>query len=321
MKRVLVTGANGFVGSALCQQLRLRNLPVVAAVRARPDALQVEVGDIDAATDWRAALQGCDTVMHLAARVHVMNDTSRDPLQEYRSVNVEGSLNLARQAAALGVRRFVFVSSVKVNGEQSGALPFSAASTPEPSDPYGQTKLEAEIGLRALATQCGLELSIVRPPLVYGPGVGANFRKLLRLVDSGMPLPFACASGRRSLVALENLVDLLICCGQHPDAAGGTFMVSDGNDLTIAELCSEIALAMHKKARLVPVPIGLMRALARLVGKGAVADRLLGALQVDLAPTRSRLGWRPVVSSRAAVAGCVQHYLTSAARDRRGIDS
>lgn len=301
MNRILVTGANGFVGSALCRTLRQRGRAVRGAVRGAAATDQVGVGNLDGVTDWRLALEGCDTVIHLAARVHVMADSERDPLRAYREVNVEGSVNLARQAAAQGVKRMVFVSSVKVNGEATPHGPFHASDAPMPCDPYGQSKLEAEAALRHLGRETGLEIVIVRPPLVYGPGVKANFLNLLKLVERGLPLPFGKVRNRRSMVALDNLIDLLILCCDHPNAPGEVFLVSDGVDMTIADLVMMIANAMDKQIALVPVPVGLMYAAARLAGKAGIADRLFGALQVDIEQTRATLQWAPPVTPQQAI--------------------
>lgn len=309
---ILVTGANGFVGRALCRALRAREVPVVAAVRRAAGPDEIAVGDLDGKTDWRAALTGCSTVIHLAARVHVMDDKSGDPLQAYRQVNVMATLQLARQAIEAGVKRFVFVSSVKVNGESTtGHTPYSAGGAARPADPYGQSKMEAEAALFALAKESGLEVVVVRPPLVYGPGVKANYLNLMKLVRKGLPLPFGSAAGRRSMVALDNLVDLLVCCAFHSAAPGEIFMVSDGVDLTVAELVTMMAEAMGKRVLLFPVPPSLLIGVARLAGKMAVADRLLGSLQVDIAATRERLGWAPVVVPRAAIAAAVANFLAT----------
>lgn len=305
---ILVTGSNGFVGRRLCGTLAQRGIGFRAAVRRSAKAGDFAVGELGAATDWTAALAGCSAVIHLAARVHVMNDPEPDPMRAYREVNVAATVHLARQALAAGVKRFVFVSSVKVNGELT-TLPFSATDAPEPRDPYGQSKLEAELALQQLARETGLEVVIVRPPLVYGPGVKANFLNLIKLVRIGVPLPFGCSAGRRSMVAVDNLVDLLLHCTTHPDAPGGVFMVSDGADLTVGELVTSIAVAMDKKVWLLPVPPALMRTTARLVGASGLADRLLGSLQVDMANTRERLGWRPVVTQQAAIDETVAAYL------------
>jgi nucleoside-diphosphate-sugar epimerase len=313
---VLVTGASGFVGSALCRALRALGTGVIEAVRQAPGPGQVGVGDLGPDTDWRAALAGCDSVVHLAARVHVMADPDSDPLQAYRTVNVDGTIHLARQAVAAGVRRFVFVSSVKVNGEATTGRPFRADDVPAPVDPYGQSKCEAEAGLRALAAETGIEVVIVRPPLVYGPGVKANFLNLIRLVRRGLPLPLGSIANRRSMVALDNLVDLLMVCTTHPQAPGHTFMVSDGHDLSIADLIRMIANALGTPPRLVPVPAVLLMGGARLFGKGAVADRLMGSLQVDLDQTRSTLQWSPIVAPQAAINQTVKFFLAAESVDK-----
>lgn len=305
---ILVTGSSGFVGSALCRTLHERGIALRGAVRSGGAAHQIAVGDMHGSTDWRAALAGCDTVVHLAARVHVMQEHNRDPLSDYRMVNVDATVNLARQAVEAGVRRFVFVSSVKVNGEATHGVPFSASDVPNPTDPYGQSKLEAEIALRKLGRETGLEVVIVRPPLVYGPGVKANFLNLIKLVAKGLPLPFGRSRGLRSMVALDNLVDLLALCCSHPRAPGNTFMVSDGMDLTLGDLVRIIAGAMGKRALLLPVPIGVMRAGARLAGKSAITDRLFGALQVDISQTKAALEWSPVITPQAAVKNTVEQF-------------
>lgn len=308
---ILVTGSNGFVGRQLCTTLALRGIPYLATVRNNPHSAQAAVGNLDASTDWRAALAGCSVVVHLAARVHVMSDTTTDPLGAYREVNVEATLNLARQARAAGVKRFVFVSSVKVNGEATVGQPFSASDVPAPCDPYGQSKMEAESALQAFGKESGLEIVIVRPPLVYGPGVKANFLNLMKLVQLGLPLPFRLATGLRSMVAVDNLVDLLILCSIHANAPGGIFMVSDGRDLTVRELVQSIALAMGKTVWMLPVPPALMYGAARVLRKGGVAERLLGSLQVDIKETRARLEWAPVITGQNAINATVTHFLAS----------
>lgn len=304
-KRVLVTGGSGFVGSALIHELNARKgWESVAAVRTLPvpghSSLTnyVAVGNIDEQTSWGAALAGVDAVIHTAARVHVMNDQSADPLVEFRRVNVAGTLNLARQAAAAGVKRLVFVSSVKVNGEATlPGHPFKADDAHVPNDPYGLSKYEAEVGLRALAAETGLEVAIVRPPLVYGPGVKANFAAMVRWLNRGVPLPLgAVVHNRRSLVALDNLVDLLLVCATHPAAANQTFLASDGEDVSTADLLRRIGLALDKPARLIPVPVSWLKLGATVLGKADVAQRLLGSLQVDIAKNQQLLGWTPPVS-------------------------
>lgn len=245
-----------------------------------------------------APLRDTNAVIHLGARVHVLSESSQDPLLEFRRANVESTLNLARQAAAADVPRFVFVSSVKVNGECTAAgHPFTAGDDVAPQDPYGISKMEAELGLRQIADETGMEVVIIRPPLVYGPRVKANFASLMRAVQRGIPLPLASVThNRRSFVALDNLVDLLITCIDHPAAANQTFLVSDGEDLSTADLLRRLGQAMEKPARLIPVPPSLLQLGANLLGKGDMAQRLLGNLQVDISHTRNTLNWRPPIS-------------------------
>lgn len=298
---ILVTGSTGFVGGALVRRLAVEPAckGVVAAVRHNADSghgggRQFQVGDLLPTTDWGLALQGIDAVVHCAARVHVMQDDATDPLQAYREVNVNGTLNLARQAAQAGVRRFVFVSSIKVNGETTQpGHPFTADDAPSPLDPYGVSKLEAEHGLREIEAQSGMQVVIVRPPLVYGPGVKANFASMIYWVARGIPLPLGTIHNARSMVALDNLVDLLVTCLTHPAAAGQTFLVSDGEDVSTTELLRRTAQAMGKKAFLLPVPATVLELGTSLLGKRAVAQRLCGSLQVDIEKTRRLLGWSP----------------------------
>lgn len=300
---ILVTGASGFVGSAVLHRLDGAGQAVRGAYRhgvpSLPASAQgVSVGDLGAAQDWRAALDGVDAVVHTAARVHVMQDAATDALAEYRRVNVEGTLNLARQAAAAGVRRFVFLSSVKVNGEATVAREqFHADDAPAPQDAYGMSKWEAEQGLREIAAQTGMAVVIIRPPLVYGPGVRANFAAMMRWLFRGMPLPLgAVTRNRRSLVALDNLVDLIVTCLSHPAAANQTFLVSDGEDLSTADLLKRMGLALGRPARLFPVPSVLLWAGATVLGRQGVCQRLCGSLQVDITKTRQVLGWSPPVN-------------------------
>lgn len=295
MKKILITGANGFVGKALCQQLEARHIDFRGTTRAQTsaDGRYVSAGELHGNTDWQAALDGCDAVVHLANRAHVMHETAANPLREFRRINVEGTINLARQAMAIGVRRFVFVSSIKVNGEITRTAPFKATDTPAPTDPYGVSKLEAERALQSLCAGSTMELVIVRPPLVYGPGVKANFLRLIQAVDRGIPLPFGAIDNRRSMIALGNLCDMLIRCVEHPRAAGKIFLVSDGVDLSTADLVRMIAAALGRKPHLVAVPAGLLRLAAALLGKSASADRVLGSLQVDMHDTRQTIDWTP----------------------------
>ena len=279
---MLITGGTGFVGKALVK--RLSALPVRLATRA------------DSA-GWEKVLVGINTVVHLAARVHVMQDTEADPLTSFRAVNVDGTLNLACQAAAAGVNRFVFISSVKVNGEFTPfGSAFTEADAPNPQDAYGQSEHEAEQGLRQLSVDTGMEVVIIRPPLVYGPGVKANFAALMRVVQRGWPLPLGAVHNQRSLVALDNLVDFIITCITHPQAANQAFLVSDGQDLSTTELVRGMAQAAGVPARLLPVPVWALQAGASLLGMGDAVQRLCGNLQVDTSKARSLLGWVPPVS-------------------------
>lgn len=309
MPKILVTGGSGFVGSALCAALMQRQIPFISCVRRKTSLGQFEIGSMTASTDWTSPLQRCEAVIHLAARVHVMNDTVPDPMKAYRELNVDATLNLAAQAAASGVKRFVFVSSIKVNGEATFDQPFTASDDPRPVDPYGKSKLEAEQALHELSRRTGLEVVIVRPPLVYGPGVGANFLKLIKLVKLGLPLPFGRVKNRRSMVAIDNLVDLLILCTVHPEAANRTFLASDGNDLSTADLVMNIGHAMSKRPVLLPVPVLLISTLSRAAGKSDLASRIFGSLQVDISHTREFLGWRPAVSTEEAIGRTVSHFL------------
>lgn len=309
MSNILVTGASGFVGTALCVELERRSIAFRCAVRKATNPAQFAIGELSPNTDWSQALAGCDAVIHLAARVHVMNDTSDDPLAAFRAVNVAASVHLARQAAQHGVKRFIFVSSVKVNGEATDTRPFTAFDVAAPQDPYGQSKLESELALKEVALATGLELVIVRPPLVYGPGVRANFMRLMQLARIGLPLPLGAIHNRRSMVALDNLVDLLILCCRHPAAPGQTFMVSDDQDVSIGELLRMLAGAMGKRTWLMPVPAGLIQRSAALLGKKAVANRLLGSLQVDIAHTKATLGWKPVLNLQESINKTVAHFL------------
>jgi nucleoside-diphosphate-sugar epimerase len=301
---ILVTGATGFVGNALVNRLAAESAGngVVAAVRQNnspwPEGVrEVQVGNLLTNTDWSDSLRSVNAVVHCAARVHVMQDDASDPLQIYREVNVNGTLNLARQAARAGVQRFVFVSSIKVNGESTlPGRPFSADDAPEPLDPYGVSKLEAEQGLWKIEAQTGMEMVIVRPPLIYGPGVKANFASMMRWVSRGIPLPLGGIHNARSMVALDNLVDLLVTCLKHPAAAGQTFLVSDGDDVSTTDLLRRTARAMGKRALLLPVPASLLEMVGALLGRRAMVQRLCGSLQVNIDKTRSILGWAPPLS-------------------------
>ncbi len=309
----MVTGSNGFVGKSLCNYLSLKNFAVHRAVRAKSKDNQENifaVGDIGGTTDWRDALSGVDTIVHLAARVHVMADSSSDPLGAFREVNVDGTLNLARQAVATKVRRFIFLSSIKVNGEETFGHPFTEEDNGAPHDPYGQSKFEAEKGLTEIARETGLEVVIVRPPLVYGPEVKANFLRLLCWVKKGVPLPLGRVNNRRSFIFLDNLVDFLATCIDHPAAVGETFLVADGEDLSISELIKSIALHMNLPVRLIPVPVVLLSVVGRLLGKSAEVHRLCGSLQVDVSKAKKVLDWRPPSSFDEGLKKTVSWYLS-----------
>lgn len=302
MDRILVTGANGFVGQPLCTALSQHGYHIRAVTRRANQSIMdldtVLINQMDAATDWQQALTNIDVLVHLAARVHVMSEHALDPLAEFRKVNVEGTLNLAKQAASMGVKRFVFVSSVKVNGEHTlKNQPFTADDTPQPQDDYGQSKLEAEQGLRLIAAQTGMEVVIVRPSLIYGAGVKANFAAMLKLVRSGWPLPLGAVTyNRRSFVGIDNLIDFILLCISHPAAANQVWMVSDGEDLSTAELLTRLGLAIGRPARLMAIPTSILTLAAKCLGKQAIAGRLLGSLQVDITKNKRLLAWQPPIT-------------------------
>lgn len=299
--RVLVTGANGFVGRALCTEVLKRGMVVRGVVRRScelPAGVERHVvNGFDECSNLSLALTGVTVVIHAAARVHVLQDGSENPLAEFRKVNVLGTLQLAKQAAAAGVRRFLFISSIGVNGNETCARPFSVMDEPKPQSDYALSKYEAEEGLRALATQTGMEVVIIRPPLVYGPGAPGNFGSLLRWLNRRVPLPLGAATAnRRSFVALDNLVDLILTCMDHPAAANQTFLISDGEDLSTADLLRRLGQAIGRPALLFSLPTALLWAGARLLGKTEMAHQLLGSLQVNIDHTRRTLGWTPPVA-------------------------
>ncbi len=313
--KVLVTGASGFIGSALCARFfEAGDVEVVAAVRtanlANPPYGSITVRDLGPDTLWNDVLQSVDVVVHTAARVHVTSGT--DPASGYRRINVDGTVNLARQAADCGVQRFVFLSSVKVNGERTrSGHAFGADDQPAPIDTYGKSKYDAEIELLRMTKGHDMELVTIRPTLVYGPGVKANFLTLLHWVYKGYPLPFAYVRNVRSLIAVSNLVDLIRVCCVHPKAANETFMAADGEDVSIAELLTRLGVALHRPVRLLPVPRTLLLAGATIAGKRDYARKLLGNLQVDTRKTRELLDWAPIVSMEQELESTSQHYLES----------
>jgi nucleoside-diphosphate-sugar epimerase len=312
---VLVTGASGFVGSHLCRELLALGVETYGMVRAThsvvaPDVAPRLAADLLDSPAVVRAVAGMDAVVHLAARTHVMRDRALDPLAEFRRVNVGGTLNLARLAAAAGVRRFVFISSIKVNGDHTLlGRPYTADDLPAPADPYGTSKYEAEVGLRKIADDTGIQLVIIRPVLVYGPGVKANFLAMMRWVSRGVPLPLGAIHNKRSLIASANLVDLIITCLGHHAAVGQTFLVSDGEDLSTTTLLRRMAKALDRPARLIPVPASLLSVGAKIARKEAWALRLCGSLQVDICKTTDLLGWRPPLSVDQALLQTAEHYL------------
>lgn len=307
---ILVTGASGFVGRALCEALtaggRIPRIAVRAASPGFPEA--ISVGEVGPETDWRAALDGVRCVVHLVARTHVLRETATDPLSECRRINVQGAERLARAAAAQGVRRLVFMSSIKVNGERTRERPYDEDDVPAPEDAYGASKLEAEQALARISVQTGLEVVILRPPLVYGPGVKGNFLRLMDIVARGSPLPLASVANRRSLIYAGNLASAIVCALDAPQAAGRTYLLSDGEDLSTPDLVRAIASALEVRPCLLPFPPRLLEWSAGLLGRGAEASRLTGSLQVDNARFQRELGWRPPFSLARGLAETARWY-------------
>ena len=300
-QRILITGANGFVGRALCDAALARGYDVKAATRTPcrfNDGIEsAVVGSVDGKTDWGSALQGVDVVIHLAARVHVMRESALDPLAEFRRINTVGTEHLARSAAAAGALRLVYVSTIKVNGEETpGERRYSELDSAAPQDPYGVSKWEAEQALHTVARESGLQVAIVRPPLVYGAGVKGNFAQMMRAVARGVPFPFATVNNRRDLLYVGNLVDALLICAAHPAAAGQTFLLSDGEPVSTPELLRRLAQALGVADRVFPFPPTLLKLAGRLAGKSAQMERLAGSLQIDSGKIRRELDWRPPYS-------------------------
>jgi len=317
-RRALVTGATGFVGTALCDALRQQNWDVRRALRTGHAPASVEdsiVGDIGRVADWSAALRDVDVVVHLAARTHVIRDTAAEPRAEYRRLNVEGTRTLAHAAQTTGVRRFIFLSSIKVNGEATTVRPFTENDTPQPEDAYGISKWEAELALRAAAAS--METVVLRPPLLYGPGVKGNFLRLMRAIERGVPLPLGSIHNRRSVLSLGNLVDAMIVCLDHPAAAGQTYLLADDENPSTPELVRAIAAALHKRARLVAFPPQLLRIAGAVTGKSAAVSRLLGSLQIDSSRIRGELGWQPRQALAEGLSQTAEWYYRKLAADNR----
>lgn len=313
MNTVLVTGANGFVGTHLCTILQEKGYTVRRAVRtseasqSHADDL-VQVGDIDANTDWSQALDGVDAVVHLAARVHVLNESSDDPLASFREVNTHATEKLASQAAEQGIRRFVYISSIKACVSTTPNGPQREADPAHPEGPYGQSKYEAELALLRIAEVTQLEPVVIRPPLVYGPGVGGNFLRLLSVVQKRVPLPLRGIKNGRSLVSVYNLCDLIALCLDHPAAPCQVFNVSDGHDLSTPELLTAIGSAMNRRALLWPVPSALLRMMFKITGRPDDFDRLFGSLQVSISKARNVVGWTPALSIHEGLQKTVRWY-------------
>ena len=310
---IFVTGATGFVGRSLVSELFSKGYQIKVLVRQItndfPDGIEQIEGTLLDLKNLSNSLAGVSVVIHCAARAHIMNDSIADPLAEFRQVNTAATLNLARQAVEAGVRRFVFISSIKVNGELTESVPFSPEDDVIPTDPYGLSKYEAEQGLLALAKETGMEVVIIRPTLVYGLGVKGNFASLLKWMKRGVPLPFGAVHNQRSLVALDNLIDFIIHCIDHPKAANEVFLISDGEDVSTTELLRKVANAFGKKPMLLPIPVWLMSLVAKLVGKGDVANRLFGSLQVDSSKARKLLGWKQVITMDEQLKKTADAYL------------
>lgn len=310
----LITGATGFVGRFLCKQLLTEGWSVrgtllpsesTSSLVASVEPVVVEL--LGPETPWSHTLTGIDTIIHLAARVHIMSDPSLDPLAEFRKVNTQGTKHLAREAAKAGVKRLIFVSSIKVNGEES-AIPYTEDSSAQPSDPYGISKWEAEQALRQIEAETGLEVVIVRPTLVYGPGVKANFLNMMKIIKRGFPLPLASITNKRSLIYVGNLVDSLATCATHPVAAGQTFLVSDGEDVSTPELIRRTASALDVPDRLFPMPPSLMRLAGKLTGMSTSVNRLTGSLTVDSSKIRRELGWQPPFTMQSGLQATADWY-------------
>jgi len=312
LKKIFITGANGFVGRLLASTIALDNTATILKSTRSNTCNDGEISvDFSKGFNITNHLNEVDVIIHCAARVHVMNDNADDPLTAFRVVNTQGTLRLAKQAAESGVKRFIFISSIKVNGESTEiGCPFTAHDNHIPHDPYGLSKYEAETGLREIAQQSGMEVVIIRPPLVYGPGVQGNFLSMLKWINKGVPLPLgSITENKRSLVSLSNLVDLIITCIKHPNAANQTFLVSDDHDLSTTQLLVYITQALKVSKRLLPIPSSWLKWGAKLVNKPAISERLCGSLQVDISHTKELLNWTPPNSQEASLRETANHFL------------
>ena len=313
---ILVTGATGFVGSRIINVLNsMDQFTPIAAVRDENNQLDskvqsVTVDSLGPDNSWSSSIKNINIVIHVAARVHVMTDDVKDTLSEYRKVNVEGTLNLAKQAANAGVKRFIFISSIKVNGESTTlGIPFTEKNIPKPVDPYGISKYETEQGLKLLATTTGMEIVYIRPVLVYGPGVKANFHTMMKWLYRGVPLPFGSIHNKRSLIALDNLVDFIITCVEHPAAANEVFLISDGEDLSTTALLKKLTKALDQRSYLLPINQNILESSLNLIGKKHLVQRLCGSLQVDISKAKKLLNWTPSISVDEGLRITAEHFL------------
>lgn len=311
--RALVTGASGFVGKALCMELATRGFDIVAVIRTH-DAPLAEMASkliianlADINDEFQSALQQVDVVIHVAGRAHVLKEQAANPYQAYAKINIEATKNLALAAASNGVKRFIFISSIKVNGETTSMVPFNELNTPSPEDDYGKTKYEAEKELRVIAANSNMEIVIIRPPLIYGKGVKANFKNLIKLCHYKLPLPFGAIHNKRSMVYVENLVDFIITCASHPKAANEIFLISDDEDVSTSELILAIRQSLSLPALLIPIPQQWVVFLLSLIGKKSLATRLCGNLQVDISKAKTLLGWKPPYSFKQGIQKTIQN--------------
>lgn len=315
--KILITGATGFVGLPLTKHLQQQGYPVVVAVRQISHVIplaiqQFPIGELLPGTDWEPALNDVDTIIHLAARVHVMKDKATNPLEEFRKVNTYSTINLAQQAASAGVKRFIFISSIKVNGEISQeGQPFTSDDTFIPNDPYGLSKYEAEQGLFKIAEQTSMQVVVIRPSLIYGPGVKANFKSMLQWLSKPIPLPLGAIHNKRSFVALDNLLSLITTCIDHPAAANQIFMVSDGEDISTSELLRYLSNALGQSPKLIPVPQKFLEKVLKVLGKDSIVQRLCGNLQVDIQKNKDILNWEPPISLREGLRRTVEKSKTN----------